>query len=294
MAEVRIGISGWTYPGWRGGFYPAGLVHRKELSYAAEKLTSIEINGSFYALQSPASYRKWYDETPAGFVFAVKGGRYITHVKRLSEVGGALANFFASGVLALGSKLGPILWQLPPNLAFDHDVLTDFFEQLPRTTSEAAELAGHHEPRLSGDRVLTETDAVRPIRHALEVRHQSFDTSAAVELLAAHDIAFVVADTAGRYPLVERPTSDFVYVRLHGDSELYTSGYTGAALETWARKIEEWRGRGLDTFVYFDNDRKGYAPFDALNLLERLGHRWPVGRTWKTRKTNRTPVTRAE
>ncbi|MFZ2175246.1 MAG: DUF72 domain-containing protein [Rhodococcus sp. (in: high G+C Gram-positive bacteria)] len=273
MAEVRVGISGWTYAGWRGDFYPEGLAHRKELAYAAGKLTSIEINGSFYSLQRPTSYAKWRDETPDDFVFAVKGGRYITHMKRLVGAESALANFFASGVLALGPKLGPILWQLPPTLGYDAGVLADFFEQLPRTTEEAAKLARHHDEKLGEDRVLTETDADRPLRHALEVRHHSFDADDAKDLLRAHHIAFVVADTAGRYPLVDVPTSDFVYARLHGDTELYASGYSDEALDEWARRIEVRLEEGLDAFVYFDNDMKGYAPFDAMRLLERLGGR---------------------
>ncbi|MCZ4584688.1 DUF72 domain-containing protein [Rhodococcus opacus] len=270
MAEARVGISGWTYPGWRGDFYPDGLAHRKELAYAAGRLTSIEINGSFYSLQRPTSYAKWRDETPEGFVFAVKGGRYITHMKRLVGAETALANFFASGVLALGPKLGPLLWQLPPTLAFDSTSLAAFFDQLPRTTTDAAALASRHDDKLTDDRAWTETDADRPVRHALEVRHPSFDTEEARKLLRAHDVAFVVADTAGRYPYVEAATSDFVYARLHGDKELYASGYTDEALDEWARKLDRWLGEGLDCFAYFDNDMKGYAPFDALRLIERL------------------------
>ncbi|QHE70251.1 DUF72 domain-containing protein [Rhodococcus sp. WAY2] len=277
MAQARIGISGWTYPGWRGDFYPEGLAHRKELSYAAGRLTSIEINGSFYSLQRPTSYAKWRSETPENFVFAVKGGRYITHMKRLVNAESAMVNFFASGVLALGPKLGPFLWQLPPTLAFDESSLAAFFDQLPRTTAEAAALAAHHDEKLSGDRVLLETDADRPLRHALEVRHHSFDTAEATELLRAHDIAFVVADTAGRYPLVEATTSTFVYIRLHGDKELYASGYDDEALDGWARKIERWMEQGLDVFVYFDNDMKGYAPFDALRLIDRVRGNGGVG-----------------
>ncbi|MDF3308249.1 DUF72 domain-containing protein [Rhodococcus sp. T2V] len=270
MAQARVGISGWTYPGWRGDFYPEGLAHRRELAYAAGRLTSIEINGSFYALQRPTSYAKWRDETPDDFVFAVKGGRYITHMKRLVGVEAALANFLASGVLALGPKLGPLLWQLPPTLAFDAASLAAFLDRLPRTTAEAATVAARHDDKLTDDRTWTEIDADRPVRHALEVRHHSFEAEEAQELLRAHDVAFVVADTAGRYPFVEAVTSDFVYLRLHGDKEQYASGYTDEALDEWARKIERWRGQGLDCFAYFDNDMKGYAPFDALRLIERL------------------------
>ena len=270
MSRVFVGISGWSYAGWRGDFYPKGLVQRRELAYAAERMTSIEINGSFYSLQRPTSYAAWRAQTPDDFVFAVKGGRFITHMKKLAGVDTALANFFASGVLALGPKLGPLLWQLPPNLGYDEERLVGFFEQLPRTTVQAAELARGHDDKLAEDRVLTETDADRPLRHALEVRHRTFDNERAVDLLRRHDIAFVVADTAGRWPVVERCSSDFMYVRLHGDTELYASGYTDQALDRWAAKIQGWLDDGQDVYVYFDNDAKGYAPHDALGLLRRL------------------------
>ncbi|MGH3332522.1 MAG: DUF72 domain-containing protein [Nocardioidaceae bacterium] len=270
MGSVLVGISGWSYAGWRGDFYPRGLPHKQELAYAAERMTSIEINGSFYSLQRPTSYASWRDQSPDDFVFAVKGGRYITHLKRLADVEAPLANFFASGVLALGPKLGPILWQLPPTLGFDAERLSAFFDLLPRTTAQAAARAQKHDEKLPDDRVLTTTDADRPLRHALEVRHDSFRNPEAVSLLREHDIAFVVADTAGRWPLVEEVTSSFMYVRLHGDIELYASGYTSEALDRWAEKLQRWSRKGLDVFVYFDNDAKGYAPHDALALLSRL------------------------
>ena len=278
MAQVRIGISGWNYPGWRGDFYPRGLVQRRELEYAAERLGSIEINGSFYSLQRPSSYAAWREQTPDDFVFAVKGGRFITHLKKLAGVETALANFFASGVLALGPKLGPVLWQLPPMLGYDEARLAAFFDLLPRTTAAAAELARGHDDKVPEDRALTVAEDDRPIRHALEVRHASFATAEAVALLRAHDVAFVVADTAGRWPLVEELTSDHVYVRLHGDRELYASGYTAAALDRWADKVCRWADLGQDVFVYFDNDAKGFAPHDAMALQERVrARRGPPG-----------------
>lgn len=270
VGRVRIGISGWSYAGWRGDFYPKGLVQRRELAYAAERFGSIEINGSFYSLQRPSSYAAWREQTPDDFVFAVKGGRFITHMKKLSEVEVPLANFFASGVLALGPKLGPVLWQLPPNLGFDPPRLSAFFDLLPRTTGEAAELAKGHDAKVPEDRALTVAEDDRPLRHALEVRHPSFVSSEAVDLLRAHDICSVVADTAGRFPLVEEVTSDHVYVRLHGDTELYVSGYTPDALDRWAAKVRAWAEQGLDVYVYFDNDAKGYAPHDALGLIARV------------------------
>ena len=271
MADVRVGISGWVYPGWRGGFYPEGLVHREELRYAAEHLTSIEINGSFYALQKPSSFAKWRDETPDGFVFAVKGGRYVTHVRRLRDVEVPLANFFASGLLALRDKLGPILWQLPPNMHFDAAVVGEFLSLLPRTTTAACALTAHRDDKLSDDRVLDTTDADRPIRHALEARHASFAVPEMVSIAREHGVALVLADTAGKYPRIDENTADFAYARLHGDAELYASGYTDEALDRWAAKVRGWSDDGRDAFVYFDNDIKGYAPFDAMGLLSRLG-----------------------
>jgi uncharacterized protein YecE (DUF72 family) len=270
MGRIRVGISGWRYAAWRGDFYPRGLVQRRELEYAARLLTSIEINGSFYSLQRPSSYSSWREQTPDDFVFAVKGGRFITHLKKLSDVEVPLANFFASGVLALGPKLGPILWQLPETLRFDPELLARFFSLLPRTTLEAAALATRHDDKVREDRVLLTTDADRPIRHALEFRSETFCRPEAFALLREHDIACVVADTARRFPRAEEVTSDIVYVRLHGDKELYASGYGPAALDEWAAKCRSWAENG-EVFVYFDNDIKGYAPHDAMGLIARLG-----------------------
>jgi uncharacterized protein YecE (DUF72 family) len=272
MGEIRIGISGWTYPGWRGDFYPKGLVQRRELEYAAERLTSIEINGSFYSLQRPTSYAAWREQTPDDFVFSVKGGRYITHLKRLADVETPLANFFASGVLALGPKLGPILWQLPENFRYDVDRLSGFFAQLPRTTTAAAALAQHHDDKVPEDRALVTTEAERPLRYALEFRSPTFVTPEATALLREHEIACVFADTAGKWPKVDEDTSDLRYVRLHGDAELYASGYSHASLDEWAEKCRRW-AEHRDVFVYFDNDIKGYAPHDAMALQQRLGIR---------------------
>ncbi|MFN2517870.1 MAG: DUF72 domain-containing protein [Jatrophihabitantaceae bacterium] len=269
VGTTRIGISGWRYPPWRGVFYPNGLAQHAELSYAASKLSTIEINGSFYSLQLPSSYRTWHDQTPDDFVFSVKGGRFITHMKKLRDPEITLANFFASGVLALRAKLGPILWQLPPNLGFDAERLAAFFARLPRSTGEAAWLARHHDGRLK-DRALTDTDADRPMRHSLEVRHATYLTPAFTELLREHQIAVVVADTAGKWPLIREVTADFVYVRLHGDVELYTSGYSDEALDSWAAYIRGCADTGHDVYAYFDNDVKVHAPFDAMSLARKL------------------------
>ena len=270
MATCRVGISGWTYPAWRGDFYPRGLPHRRELEYAATRLSSVEINGSFYSLQRPSSYQRWHDATPDDFVFAVKGGRFITHLKRLRDVEAPLANFFASGVLALGAKLGPVLWQLPERLSFDPDVLDAFLTLLPRTTGEAAALAERRDDRLADDRVDTTVRVERPIRHAVEPRSKTFDDERFFEILAAHRVGCVLADTAGRWPVLDRRTSDLRYVRLHGDRELYASGYTPAALDLWADRCRHWLADGEDVVVYFDNDAKGFAPHDAVSLLARL------------------------
>jgi uncharacterized protein YecE (DUF72 family) len=269
--RVRVGISGWRYPGWRGDFYPRGLPQRRELEYAAQRLTSIEINGSFYSLQRPTSYAAWRAETPDDFVFSVKGGRYVTHLKRLVDVDTALANFFASGLLALGPKLGPILWQLPETLRFDPEVLHGFLGRLPRTTTALASLASRHDDKVAADRALTEAEGDHPVRHALEFRSPTFAVPEAMTVLREHGVACVLADTAGRWPRVDEDTGAIRYVRLHGDRELYASGYTGKALDEWAERCRAWAAGGQDVFVYFDNDMKGYAPHDAMRLIERLG-----------------------
>ncbi|NEN06062.1 DUF72 domain-containing protein [Diaminobutyricibacter tongyongensis] len=274
-ARARVGISGWTYAPWRSTFYPKGLAHKNELRYAAERMDSIELNGSFYALQKPASYRRWAEETPEDFVFSIKGGRYVTHIRRLQNPTEALSSFFASGLLTLGDKLGPLLWQLPPNLPFDRALVDSFFAALPRTAMEAAALG--RTSTLDEGRTWTAVTTDRPLRHTIEVRNESFVDDAFTELARSYGIAIVVADTAGRWPLLREVTTDFMYLRLHGDEELYTSGYTPAALDAWAHDIRGWvdgsacpDGVGRDVYVYFDNDTKVRAPVDAMALRERL------------------------
>jgi len=271
MGRFHVGVSGWRYPRWRGDFYPKGLPQRLELTYAAERMTSIEINGSFYSLQRPSSYAAWREAVPETVDFAVKGGRFITHMKALRDVEAPLANFFASGLLALREQLGPVLWQLPERLSFDADRLAAFFELLPRSTTEAADLAGKHDDKLREDRALTRTEVDVPVRHALEPRHPSFDSDEARALCSEHDVAIVIADSAGKWPTMHDATSNFRYVRLHGETELYASGYTPASLDRWAEQCKAWAGHGHDVYVYFDNDAKGHAPHDAVALLERLG-----------------------
>jgi uncharacterized protein YecE (DUF72 family) len=287
MARIRIGISGWRYEPWRRIFYPADLAQHRELEFASRAFASIEINGSFYSLQSPQSYATWYRETPADFVFSVKGPRYVTHILRLKDIRKPLANFFASGIFNLREKLGPLLWQFPPSLRYDPAQFETFLSLLPRDTAEALALARARDSRMHG-RSCLRIDAKRPMRHAVEVRHASFATPEFVAHLRNHGVALVVADTAGKWPYLEDTTSDFMYLRLHGDAELYASGYTSAALDRWAQRIRAWsRGReprdarrvagpartasGRDIYCYFDNDVKVRAPFDADQLMQKLG-----------------------
>ncbi len=276
---IRVGISGWRYEPWRGVWYPEGLPQRRELEFCGRHFPTVEINGSFYSLQRPEYYDEWYRDAPAGFLYAVKGSRYITHMLRLSNVEKPLANFFASGVFNLRDKLGPFLWQFPPMFAYRRDRLERFFAMLPRTTLQAQALARRRDARLIGRSRLA-IDAERKLRHAVEVRHPSFVSEEFVALLREHDVGLVVADTAGKWPRLFDVTSDFVYVRLHGDVKIYTSGYSQRALAGWARRIRGWDRDGRDVYVYFDNDVKVRAPFDALNLMRKLGLEWgePVHR----------------
>ena len=270
-AEARVGISGWRYRPWRGVFYPKGLRQADELGYASQRMTSIEINGSFYSLQRPANWVRWRDSTPDVFVFSVKGPRFITHLKRLADIEAPLANFFASGVLALGRKLGPVLWQFPPNLAYDEARLDSFLARLPRTHGDAAATARHHDRRMSGrTSYALAAPADRRIRHAVEVRHPSFETDAWRSLLERHHVASVIADTAGKFPRLDWVTADFAYARLHGDTELYVSGYDDEALARWEAWIRRHLDAGRDVYAYFDNDVKVRAPYDAMALIERL------------------------
>ena len=294
IGRIHIGISGWRYAGWRKIYYPPTLPQRSELAYAATKFSSIEINGTFYSLQRPSSFRQWAAATPDDFLFAVKGPRFITHMLKLRNAEQALANFFASGLLELGPKLGPILWQFAPQMHFDHDRFATFFKQLPRTHGRAALLAKLHAPRLNGRATVDAvgTPARTPLRHAIEIRHESFVTPELVALLREHDIALVVADTVA-WPLLVDVTSDFVYCRLHGSEELYASGYESDALDIWADRILAWATgqniapteqarracsseaecRPRDVYVYFDNDAKVRAPFDAEALQAKINAR---------------------
>lgn len=282
--ETRIGISGWRYTPWRGTFYPPRLPQKRELEYASRQVNSIEINGSFYSLQEPASYQHWYKETPDDFVFSVKGNRYITHISRLKEPRAKLANFFGSGVLYLKEKLGPILWQFPPSFRFDDERLIEFFKQLPRTFTDVRKLVKHAD-RVDPD--LPKGFSDRKIRHAMEVRHHSFENPDFIEILRKYDIALVFADTAGKWPYIEDVTSDFVYLRLHGEKKIYTSGYEDDSLKIWSQRLKCWQNgtqvkdpitisdvkpkkQKRDAYVYFDNDVKVRAPVDARRLMQMM------------------------
>jgi uncharacterized protein YecE (DUF72 family) len=284
--DIRIGISGWRYKGWRGVFYPKGLPQRRELEYAARVFRTLEINGTFYSLQRPENFEAWAAATPDDFVFAVKAPRFITHMKRLNEVETPLANFFASGVFRLGHKLGPILWQLPPNFRFDAKRLENFFKLLPRDTQKAAAIARRHDKRLNNRADVRPRVKMR-LRHAFEIRHESFRVPEFIQLLRQHDIALVCADTV-EWPRLMDLTSDFVYCRLHGSEVLYASGYDKKAIDAWARRVAAWatgkepddaervidkpapKRASRDAYVYFDNDAKVRAPFDAQALMKRV------------------------
>ena len=284
--QVRIGISGWRYKPWRGVFYPEKLPQKNELSYAANVFRSIEINGTFYSLQRPESFARWAGDTPDDFIFSLKGPRYITHIRRLKEIEQPLANFFASGVLRLGSKLGPILWQFPPNFRFEPDRLEAFLKMLPHDMDAASAIARRHDKRIIA-RASIKAEAKGPVRHAMEIRNESFVTPKFIDMLRAHDVALVCAD-AVEWPRLMDVTSDFVYCRLHGSEQLYASGYDDQSLDLWAARVAAWaRGRepadaryvtkhrgpkkqARDVFVYFDNDAKVRAPFDAQALMKRV------------------------
>jgi uncharacterized protein YecE (DUF72 family) len=268
-----IGISGYDYKGWRGRFYPDDLPARHWLEYASRRFGSIELNGTFYSLKSPAVFERWASEAPEGdFVFAVKGGRFITHNLKLRNAEASLGNFYASGVLALGAKTGPFLWQLPATYRFDADRMDAFMRLLPRSATEAENVATWHDERLRRGALVNAVVPV-PYRHAFEVRHPSYFHGEFFDLLRAHRMALVIADTAGTFPYAEEVTTDFVYARLHGSEELYASGYTDAELDSWAAKLDAWlspQGGGRDVYVYFDNDAKVHAPFDAIRLRDRV------------------------
>jgi uncharacterized protein YecE (DUF72 family) len=286
--SVRIGISGWRYEGWRGVFYPPELPQRSELDYASRQVETIEINGSHYSLQSAQSWRSWHDAVPDHFVFAVKGPRYLTHQLRFRDDKAipAIANFYASGVLALRRKLGPFLWQFPPNFRFDGEQFSRFLALLPHSTRQASALAAKHDSRVKAPWYGPLRNS--RLRHAVEVRHASFCTPAFTAMLRRHGVALVVSHAIADWPYAEDVTSDFLYLRLHGADALYSGAYSDAALDRWAARIRAWahgqeppdavridprrarRAARRDVYCYFDNDKKVHAPFDAQRLRARL------------------------
>jgi uncharacterized protein YecE (DUF72 family) len=242
---IRVGIGGWVFPPWRGVLYPAGLPQARELSHASRQVTAIEINGTFYGSQKPASFRRWHDDTPDDFVFSLKGPRFVTHRRDLATAGPSIDRFFASGVLELRAKLGPILWQFAPFLRFDETAFAAFLALLP------CEIDG------------------RALRHVVEVRHSSFAAPAFAELLRSHGVAAALVDDE-KYPMLDDITADFVYARLRRCALDEPTGYSPDAFGDWAERARGWRAGGRDCFVFFINGAKVRAPAAAQALIERL------------------------
>lgn len=287
MAKIRIGVSGWSYKSWHETFFPADLPKREHLEYLTRHFNTVEVNASFYRLQKPSTYASWREKSPSDFVYAVKGSRFITHNKKLKDVDGPLANYFASGVLALQDRLGPFLWQLPEKQKFDEERVATFFQKLPRTAAELAEIARSHDFRVP-EPLLAVADPKKTIRHTIEVRHESFYSAEMVRLARRYGVALVFSDSPN-WPLLEEITAGFIYARLHGSTRMYASRYTDEELDWWADRIRLWsqgkqaedaarvcdlrppRRKGRDVYVYFDNDQEAHAPHDAIRLTQRLG-----------------------
>jgi uncharacterized protein YecE (DUF72 family) len=247
---IRVGIGGWVYAPWRGSFYPPGLPQARELAHASRAVTSIEINGTFYGAQRPDSFRRWRAETPEEFVFSLKAPRFATHRRVLAEAGPTIERFFATGVLELGPKLGPILWQFPPTKRFDPEDFAAFLALLPR--------------RRDG----------RTFRHVLEIGHDSFADAAFAALLRRFEVAVALVDSE-RHPLITEVTADFIYARLRRSEAAEATGYAPAALDAWATRLRDLAG-ARDGFVYFINGAKERAPAAARALLERFGAAPPL------------------
>jgi uncharacterized protein YecE (DUF72 family) len=260
---VRVGIGGWTFEPWRGVFYPKGLPHSRELAYAAERLTSIEVNGTFYSTQSPKTFRKWASETPEGFVFSLKGPRYAVNRRVLADAWDSIRRFVESGVTELGGKLGPMLWQFAPTKKFDEADFGKFLELLPEKQDDLA------------------------LRHVVEVRHDSFCTPAFIALLRKFRTPVVFSEHA-TYPAIADITGDFVYARLQKGKDSVKTGYPSKALDDWAKKMKTWAKGGVpsglplvdrknkapirprDVFAYFIHEGKVRAPAAAMATIERL------------------------
>ncbi|PWS37471.1 DUF72 domain-containing protein [Falsiroseomonas bella] len=270
--RIRAGIAGWVFPPWRGSFYPKGLKQKDELGFAARAFTTLEVNGTFYSMQRPETFAAWDAETPEDFVFTLKGPRYITHMKRLKDCELPLANFLASGVLRLGKKLGPILWQLPPNMAFEAERLEGFLALLPHDRAAAAKLAAQHEPRMQG-RAWLDPGPKAPLRHAIEPRHPSFADPACVALCRKHGVALAITDGIPDWPQFRELTADFAYLRLHL-SDTQVAGYDAAAIAAWAKQAKACAKAGQDVFILFDaagdETVKVHTPANASAMLQAL------------------------
>jgi uncharacterized protein YecE (DUF72 family) len=263
LASIRVGVGGWTFEPWRGTFYPKDLPHKRELEYAARQLTAIEINGTYYGSQKPESFARWRDETPDGFVFSVKGPRFATNRGKLAEAGASIERFFASGVTELKEKLGPVNWQFLPTKKFDAEDFEAFLKLLP---NEAGGL---------------------PIRHVVEVRHESFRVPAFVALLRGYGVATVLTDK-DEFPEIPDVTAPFLYLRLQRAAENVATGYPPRELEKWAERARAWAAGGApaepkpiappekkspksrDVFIFVINGFKPKAPAAAMALIERL------------------------
>lgn len=283
MAAIRVGTAGWVYEPWRGSFYPDGLKQKQELAYASRALTAIEINGTFYANQKSASFLAWAAETPESFRFSVKGHQRVTHILRLKNAETALANFFASGVLALGARLGPVVWQLPPNMTYDAGRLAEFLPLLPQSPEAAAALARKHDDTLKSEPYF-ETGGIARLCHAIEVRHESFAEQGFVDLLRAHNVALVTADTAEwRW---QDLTADFAYLRLQGPPG--GTAYSAGQRDAWADKLRALSqgseagpedriapsigdGAAREVYAFFVSTDKEHAPHNAMAVQQRLG-----------------------
>lgn len=279
---IRTGIAGWVFPGWRkGAFYPADLRQKDELHYASRALTTIEINATFYSHQKAASFEAWAAQTPEDFVFPVKGHQGITHIKRLKEVETLVANFFASGPLALGKRLGPFVWQLPPNMKFDASRMETFLRLLPQDPDALQALAKKHDEKTTSP--FLDVTGIDTVRHAIEVRHESFADAAFLEMMRAHNVAIVVADT-DNWPTLD-VSADFVYCRLQGAPG--SDHYEPADIDRWAARVRAWANgqpmtdgafiagaetapKPRDVFVHFVSTDKEHAPQNAIALARRV------------------------
>lgn len=264
------GVCGWDYRHWQGRFYPSDLATDQRLAFVAESMSGVEIDTTFYGLRTPADFLRWRSQVPDGFTFAVKGSRFITHMKRLKSAHQALANFFASGPLALEGTLGPFLWQLPASQRWDAARVDTFLAELPRDTDALRALAADRDPDIVPNPFLGEGQPCRPVRHALEPRDPSFGDPEVCAVLRSHGVAMVMADSAGRWPTFDCDSADFRYLRLHGTAKRSYSGSYHGRWEPWLSTASDALTEGHDVYAYFDNDSRAQAPRDAVELSDLL------------------------